>query len=115
MILSLNGRVRELISELVLQRLQPIQEKCQITLRDSVNLVGAFDPTGTIPEKMVFVCINNGTLGGIIKEGWMLVCRSPCLHPGNVYSLCYLQTFKLLGTIRTLLWLYSNCCHILLF
>ena len=48
-----------------------------------MNLVGTYDPTGTLPEGKIFVCINNGTKGGDVKVGMMMVCRSPCLHPGR--------------------------------
>ena len=86
------NRVRQLISMLLLQSLRPIQEKCHIPLRDSVNLVGTYDPTGTLPEGKIFVCINNGTKGGDVKVGMMMVCRSPCLHPGRkpCYAINYL-------------------------
>ena len=74
--------MRQIITRLLLQGLGPIQEKCSIPLKDSVNLVGAYDPTDSIPEGAVFICINNGSRGGLVKLGTVLVCRSPSLHPG---------------------------------
>lgn len=47
--------------------------------------MGAYDPTGSLLEGEVFVCVNNGSKGGIVKVGRVLVTRNPCLHPGNAH------------------------------
>ena len=75
--------MRYLISSLILQKLKYIQENCQFMLKGSVNLIGAYDPTRTLQEGEVFVCINNGTKGGLVEVGTVLVMRNPCMHPGT--------------------------------
>ena len=86
-------RVRYLISDLILRKLKYVQENCQIPLLGSVNLVGAYDPTRTLQEGQVFVCINNGTKGGLVEVGTVLVMRNPCMHPGKTCGVI-LFTFK---------------------
>jgi RNA dependent RNA polymerase len=81
--LLLRYRVRYLIASLILQKLKYVQENCQFPLKGSVNLVGAYDPTSTLQEGEVFVCINNGTKGGLVEVGTVLVMRNPCMHPGK--------------------------------
>lgn len=77
-----------------MRKLKYVQENCQIPLQGSVNLVGAYDPTRTLQEGQVFVCINNGTKGGLVEVGTVLVMRNPCMHPGKIRKLI-LFTFEL--------------------
>ncbi|KAJ3023031.1 hypothetical protein HKX48_004512 [Thoreauomyces humboldtii] len=77
-----------LINQLKLFRalqLRDLKRRAKIHVKKSCTLLGVMDETGALLEGKLYVQYTDPlTLQTRVHEGPVIVCRSPCLHPGDV-------------------------------
>ncbi|GAM25120.1 hypothetical protein SAMD00019534_082950 [Acytostelium subglobosum LB1] len=67
-----------------MKKLDKIQDKCFIPIESARTLMGISDESSQLKANQVFVQISNPDGTKKVIEGKILVCKNPCLHPGDV-------------------------------
>lgn len=83
--------LRSLVESVVLRELRLLKHKARIPVRKGVTLFGVMDETGYLEPDEVYVTFDQTSQGNIpnpientLKDGVVLVTRSPALHPGDI-------------------------------
>ena len=78
--------LRSAVEAVVLQELRLLKYKARIPVPMGITLFGVMDETGFLQEGEVYVTYTpaRGRHGTPPGEGWVLVTRSPALHPGDI-------------------------------
>ncbi|KAF7559296.1 hypothetical protein G7046_g4859 [Stylonectria norvegica] len=82
--------LRSAVEHVVLRELRLLKHKARIPVEQGVTLFGVMDETGFLRENEVYVAYdktygNNGRrINATLKDGPVLVTRSPALHPGDI-------------------------------
>lgn len=81
-----------------MKKLDKIQDKCFIPIENARTLMGISDESGELKPNQVFVQISHENGSREVIIGKILVCKNPCLHPGDVrvleaVDLPHLQNF----------------------
>ncbi|KAJ0163617.1 RNA-dependent RNA polymerase 1 [Colletotrichum tanaceti] len=88
-----DGFLRAIVECTVLQELRLLKHKARIPVPEGATLFGIMDETGFLQEGEVYVCYDTykrpGKAGGgpmknSLRNGPVLVTRSPALHPGDI-------------------------------
>ncbi|SPO03628.1 related to RNA-directed RNA polymerase (RdRP) [Cephalotrichum gorgonifer] len=82
--------LRSLVEAVVLRELRLLKHKARIPVRKGVTLFGVMDETGFLNEGEVYVTYDKsyrgfrGVVDGTLRDGRVMVTRSPALHPGDI-------------------------------
>ncbi|ROT35068.1 RNA-dependent RNA polymerase [Sodiomyces alkalinus F11] len=85
--------LRTVVESVVLRELRLLKHKARIPVPKGVTLFGVMDETGFLGEGEVYVTFDRdhhrrfGTSlidDSLAADGWLLVTRSPALHPGDI-------------------------------
>ncbi|KAM9969012.1 hypothetical protein ACTFIW_000419 [Dictyostelium discoideum] len=83
--------IRRILISLYKLKMERIQQKCHIEIKDSRMLLGVCDPTNSLPPNTVFVQLeeededdDDGRKYEKVIEGLVMVIKNPCTHPGDV-------------------------------
>lgn len=82
--------LRAVVNHVVLRELRLLKHKARIPVRQGITLFGVMDETGLLGEDEIYVTFDanaakkHGVCKSTLKEGLVLVTRSPALHPGDV-------------------------------
>ncbi|KAL0940271.1 RNA-dependent RNA polymerase [Colletotrichum truncatum] len=82
--------LRTVVESTVLRELRLLKHKARIPVPQGVTLFGIMDETGFLGEGEVYVCYDmprrrsKPVIGDSLRDGAVLVTRSPALHPGDI-------------------------------
>lgn len=83
--------LRAAVEHVVLRELRLLKHKARIPVDHGVTLFGIMDETGFLDEGEVYVTYdrtygrsNGRSIKSILKDGEVIVTRSPALHPGDI-------------------------------
>lgn len=82
--------LRAVVNHVVLRELRLLKHKARIPVRQGITLFGVMDETGLLEEDEIYVTFDanaakkHGVHKSTLKEGLVVVTRSPALHPGDV-------------------------------
>ncbi|KAK7429551.1 hypothetical protein QQZ08_003930 [Neonectria magnoliae] len=82
--------MKSAVDHMVLRELRLLKHKARIPIDQGVTLFGVMDETGFLEENQVYVTYDRTwnrseqRMDTSLKDGWVIVTRSPALHPGDV-------------------------------
>ncbi|KAJ0349272.1 hypothetical protein COL154_013624, partial [Colletotrichum chrysophilum] len=82
--------LRAVVQNVVLQELRLLKHKARIPVPNGVTVFGVMDETGFLREGEVYVAYDTyrrpgrTSVDGSLRDGPVLVTRSPALHPGDI-------------------------------
>ncbi|KAK5997775.1 putative RNA-dependent RNA polymerase 1-like protein [Cladobotryum mycophilum] len=82
--------MKSLVEHVVLRELRMLKHKARIPVDQGVTLFGVMDETAFLKEGEIYVTYDRkydkiqGRVKGSLKDGYVIVTRSPALHPGDV-------------------------------
>ncbi|KAL7810798.1 RNA dependent RNA polymerase domain-containing protein [Trichoderma aethiopicum] len=84
--------MKTVVDHTILQELRLLKHKARIPVDQGVTLFGIMDETGFLEEGEIYVTFDDqydklqGRVKRSLKDGFVLVTRSPALHPGDIQS-----------------------------
>ncbi|KAJ0382583.1 hypothetical protein COL922a_012245 [Colletotrichum nupharicola] len=82
--------LRTVVQNVVLQELRLLKHKARIPVPKGVTVFGVMDETGFLREGEVYIAYDTSrrpgrtSIDGSLRDGPVLVTRSPALHPGDI-------------------------------
>ncbi|KAL7943797.1 RdRP domain-containing protein [Trichoderma barbatum] len=82
--------MKTVVDHTILRELRLLKHKARIPIDQGVVLFGIMDETGFLEEGQIYVTFDQsydriqGRAKGSFKDGFVLVTRSPALHPGDI-------------------------------
>ncbi|KAL7931687.1 RdRP domain-containing protein [Trichoderma chlorosporum] len=82
--------MKKVVDHTILRELRLLKHKARIPVDQGVTLFGIMDETGFLEEGQIYVAFDTsydkiqGRLKRSLKDGFVLVTRSPALHPGDI-------------------------------
>lgn len=84
--------MKSVVDHTILRELRLLKHKARIPVDKGVTLFGVMDETGFLEEGQIYVTFDEsydsaqGRVKRSLKDGIILVTRSPALHPGDIQS-----------------------------
>ncbi|UKZ56142.1 hypothetical protein TrVGV298_009970 [Trichoderma virens] len=82
--------MKKVVDHTILRELRLLKHKARIPVDQGVTLFGIMDETGFLEEGQIYVTFDSsydkaqGRVKGSLKDGFVLITRSPALHPGDI-------------------------------
>ncbi|KAL7906964.1 RdRP domain-containing protein [Trichoderma velutinum] len=82
--------MKKVVDHTILRELRLLKHKARIPVDQGVTLFGIMDETGYLKEGQIYVTFDTsydkiqGRKKQTVKDGFVLVTRSPALHPGDI-------------------------------
>ncbi|QYT03795.1 RNA-dependent RNA polymerase [Trichoderma simmonsii] len=82
--------MKNVVDHTILRELRLLKHKARIPVDQGVTLFGIMDETGFLDEGQIYVTFDSshdkaqGRKKRTVKDGFVLVTRSPALHPGDI-------------------------------
>ncbi|KKO98230.1 hypothetical protein THAR02_09660 [Trichoderma harzianum] len=82
--------MKNVVDHTILRELRLLKHKARIPVDQGVTLFGIMDETGYLEEGQIYVTFDSsydkaqGRKKRTVKDGFVLVTRSPALHPGDI-------------------------------